>query len=602
MDTDRLDPASYGLSRRVQGLTAGHWAIVAVLALLAVIGGWAWTSLPTDDSDPWISLSVSGPADGSDSERSVARDPRAIARALDAAGLDGYRFEGDSLRVRASQVERTLATLERTAAPEDTWTARWEDQMSRLGAFSTAAQHEQAREIALRKDIRQLLTAVPEIAEVQVLLARSRARRSFGSQRHRVTATIGIQPRPGIQLTDDQIEMLRQVVAGGVPDLASDDVVIFDQSALTDSPLPVSSRTALDEKTVQRGQQPDVSSVATASSEPQEISIPAWLMPLLIGSSLVGLVLIVKSLRRRADVPARLPDEEMIPAWVDDMSQRMEVDEEGFETVPGGDLSESIYTETEHSIVDELAGDESSDSLPDAVETSGDVVGESAEVVAADAGGRLAFLTNAQPSLLAGWLTDEHPQIAAVIVSELPEGFGVEVLSRLSAELREDLESRLSGGFKVHEDVLVDLAETLKDRWRDAESRLLHDTLAPHETRSTAATRGWSNSELALLQAVEGILARFDDLIGVESSIIRAVYDLVGPHPFRQALSGSDIEIRRAVLNRLTPLARMELARQIEQQDPVRLADIKRSQHEILKHTRRLLAAADPSWLAEGPD
>jgi hypothetical protein len=600
MDTDRLGPASYGLSRRVQGLTTGHWAIVAVLALLAVIGGWAWTSLPADDSDPWITLSVSGPADGSDSERSVARDPRAIARALDAAGLDGYRFEGDSLRVRASQVERTLATLERTAAPEDTWTARWEDQMSRLGAFSTAAQHEQAREIALRKEIRQLLMAVPEIAEVQVLLARSRARHSFGSQRHRVTATIGIKPRPGIQLTDDQIETLRQVVAGGVPDLVSDDVVIFDQSALTDSPLPVSSRTAPDGKTIQRGQQPDVSSVDTASGEPQEISIPAWLMPLLIGSSLIGLVLIVTSLRRRADVPARLPGEEMIPAWVDDMSQRIEVNEEGFETVPGEDLSESIYTETEHSAVDELAGDESSDSLPDAIETSGDVVGEVAEVVAADAGGRLAFLTNAQPSLLAGWLTDEHPQVAAVIVSELPEGLGVEVLSCLSAELRADLESRLSGGVEVHEDVLVDLAETLKDRWRDTESRLLHDTLAPHETRSTAATRGWSNSELALLQAVEGILTRFDDLIGVESSIIRAVYDLVGPHPFRQALSGSDIEIRRAVLNRLTPLARMELARQIEQQDPVRLADIKRSQHEILKHTRRLLAAADPSWLAEG--
>ncbi|MFP6701026.1 MAG: FliG C-terminal domain-containing protein, partial [Planctomycetaceae bacterium] len=423
---------------------------------------------------------------------------------------------------------------------------------------------------------------------------------SFGSQRHRVTATIGIKPRPGIQLTDDQIEMLRQVVAGGVPDLVSDDVVIFDQSALTDSSLPVSSRMAPDGKTVQRGQQPDVSSVDMASSEPQEISIPAWLMPLLIVSSLVGLVLIVTSLRRRVDVPARLAGEEMIPAWVDDMSQRIEVDEEGFETVPGEDLSESISTETEHSAVDELAVDESSDSLPDAVETSGDVVGEAAEVVAVDAGGRLEFLTNAQPSLLAGWLTDEHPQVAAVIVSELPEGFGVEVLSRLSAELREDLESRLSGGITVHEDVLVDLAETLKDRWRDAESRLLHDTLAPHETRSTAATRGWSNSELALLQAVEGILARFDDLIGVESSIIRAVYDLVGPHPFRQALSGSDIEIRRAVLNRLTPLARMELARQIEQQDPVRLADINRSQHEILKHTRRLLAAADPSWLAEG--
>ena len=101
---------------------------------------------------------------------------------------------------------------------------------------------------------------------------------------------------------------------------------------------------------------------------------------------------------------------------------------------------------------------------------------------------------------------------------------------------------------------------------------------------------------MALLQAVEGILPRFDDLIGVDVSIIRSVYDLVGAHPFRQALSGSDVEVRHAVLNRLAPLARMELARQIEQQEPVRLADIERSQREILKHTRRFLAAADPNW------
>ena len=193
MDSDRLGSTSPRLARRVQGLTGGHWAIVAVLAALAIVGGWAWTSWPTEDSDPWITLSVTRTAEASGSENSIAGDPRAIATALKDAGLDGYRFQGNSLQVKASQVERTLATLERNAAPEDTWTARWEDQVGQLGAFPTTAQYEQAREIALRKEIRQLLTAVPEIAEVQVLLARSRAPRSFGSRGRRVTATIGIK-------------------------------------------------------------------------------------------------------------------------------------------------------------------------------------------------------------------------------------------------------------------------------------------------------------------------------------------------------------------------------------------------------------------------
>ena len=33
MDTDRLGPTSPRLTRRVQSLTGGHWAIVAVLAV-----------------------------------------------------------------------------------------------------------------------------------------------------------------------------------------------------------------------------------------------------------------------------------------------------------------------------------------------------------------------------------------------------------------------------------------------------------------------------------------------------------------------------------------------------------------------------------------
>lgn len=586
MDTDRLGQTSRRLTRRVQGLTAGHWMIVAGLAGLAVVGGWIWTSLPIEDTDPWITLSVMRSVDGSGSETVVDGDSRVISSALDKAGIEGYRFQGKSLQVRASQVEQTLATLERTEAPENKWTARWEDQVGRLGAFPTAAQYEQAREIALRNEIRQLLTAVPEIADVQVLLARSRAPRTFGSRGRRVTATIGIQLRPEVQLTDDQIETLRQVVAGGVPDLVADDVIIFDQSALTDSShdIPVQPESAGD--AVARGQQPETLAVAPRAKSPAGVTIPDWVLPLVVCSSLVGLLLIVTSLRGREPVADVLTREEILSEWIDEATEPgdegpvMEVDEGSDEEpdVETGPVGLELPDATAHGkLPDESVEEENPKSSP----------------------GQLDFLANAEPSLLAGWLSDEHPQVAAVIVTELPEAFGNEVLGCLSSELREDLETRLAAGVEVHDDVLVDLAETLRDRWRDAESRILGEAVSLDESPTSAPVQGWSGSEVALLQAVEGILSRFDDLIGVDSTIIRSVYDLVGANPFRQALSGSEIEIRRAILDRLAPLARMELARQIDQQGPVRLADVQRSQREILKHTRRFLAAADPSWLAE---
>ena len=236
MDTDRLGQMTRPLSRPVQGLTAGGWAIVAVLSGLVMLGGWAWMTRPTNDTDPWILLSVRrSPCDTDQAKTVATATPQAISRTLDDAGIDGYRFRGNRLQVRASQVERTMAALERGSSSEKKWTARWEEQVGKLGAFPTVRHYEQASQIALVKEIEQLLVETDEISEAHVLLARSRAARSFGARAGRVTATIGIKPRQGVKLTDDQIEILRQVVAGGVPDLQADDVVIFDQTALSDS-------------------------------------------------------------------------------------------------------------------------------------------------------------------------------------------------------------------------------------------------------------------------------------------------------------------------------------------------------------------------------
>ncbi len=572
MDTDRHGQTTQPVSRPVQGLTAGRWAIVAGLAGLVVFGGWGWMTLPVNDADPWIPLSVQRSDDAGGGETAAASTSQDISRTLDNAGIDGYRFRGKRLEVRASQVERTMVVLERGSAPEDKWTARWEEQVGQLGAFPTVRHYEQASQIALRKEIEQLLVETDEISEAHVLLARPRAPRGFGAQRSRVTATIGIKPRPGVKLTDDQIEMLRQVVAGGVPDLQADDVVIFDQSALSDAPRSTVPPTVDLAPAVARSQQPDTVLTPTLSIG------STWIVALILVVGLVALVPTLLLLRRRgqaADVDSRF---ETPSEWADETAEVVMSD-----TMPP-------FTST----VDGLSVD---------VEHGGFVTPADVELQDAerleDPQGRLSFLVNADPALLAEWLADEHPDMAAVIAAELPEEFRSEVLDCLAGALREDLVARLAVGVKVHDEVLLGVAEQLRDRWRDAESSLVDETVATSEFPGDPSQRGWSSNDVALLQAVEGILARFDDLVGVEPAIIRSVYDLLGPQPFHQALSGSATEVRHAILGRLAPLARMELVHRIDQQGPVRLSDIQRSQREILKYTRRLLAAADPKWQTE---
>ena len=275
--------------------------------------------------------------------------------------------------------------------------------------------------------------------------------------------------------------------------------------------------------------------------------------------------------------------------------------------MPSGEADEAaeeVFSETESTFpspVDDLFADVEHGGSEIEVEPEPQAVVENVQANSEleESTGTLSFLANADPSLLAGWLTDEHPQMAAVIVSELPERFRTEVLDRLDEALKEDLVTRLDAGVDVHDEVLLGVAEQLRDRWRDAESSLVDEPVESSDSPGNSSQQGWSSNDVALLQAVEGILSQFEDLVDVEPVIIRSVYDLLGPLPFHQALSGSAGEVRHAILGRLDPLARMELVHRIDQQDPVRLSDIQRSQREILKHTRRLLAVADPKWKAE---
>ncbi len=516
--------------------------------VIAVVSVSAWSILERDTTRSWISLEVhhAGPDDpeavpGAKPRRRLsAKDRQTVAAALDTAGIREYRFENERLQVDAGQAALAIGVLRRLTTTGDRWTTDWEKQIGQLGPFPTLAQYEQAREIALRKEIRQLLLAVPEIAEVQVLLARSRAPRSFSSRQRRVTATIGIRPAAGVQLNDTQFETLRQVVAASVPDLAAEDVVIFNQSRLSDGgPVPVV-----------RGQQPEPVVPTLASSEASEFS---WGLPMAVTTVVIVLVLAGGLLSRWTresqtevalgiDWPiatsVELPAETVVPEMIDEAT---------------GSTSAAV---DERRAIENLLG----------------------------------FLVDVDPRLLAGWLQDEHPQVSAIVLAELPEHFRTEILEHFAPELREDLESRLIDPGTLHADVLADLAETLKDRWRNARSKVTEETVSSG-VGVASPTRGWSGSDVALLQAVEGLLSEFDDMGALDARVVRSVFEHLGPRPFRLALAGTALEVRGRILGALPQVAALELKRDIDRQGPVRLSDIERSQREILKQARRQLAA-----------
>lgn len=149
------------------------------------------------------------------------------------AGLTDFRTQGRRVLVPAGQVERYNAALLEGGTLPSNWGAELEKQFEGDGIFSSDRQQQARKDIALAKELRRIIRAVPDIEDANVIWARSQGRERWPYQRQTVTATVNVLPRRNRPLSPQLIHSLRMAVANMVPDLKPEDVAVFDQSTGT---------------------------------------------------------------------------------------------------------------------------------------------------------------------------------------------------------------------------------------------------------------------------------------------------------------------------------------------------------------------------------
>ena len=206
------------LVERWQRLARGQRVAVIAVVIACAVG---FSSLIGRDTAEWQPIC--------NGRQFSANELSAIQKAWREHGLQTFRRDGHSLSVpkaEASRYEAALPKLKSTNA--DTGT-EWEKQLARTNFFTTSEQLEQHKDNALRNELRRVLKAIPTIADVDVIWARSKTRSAFGG-RPKVTASINILPRDGHDLTPELAQSLRLAVARMVPDLSEADIAVLDQS------------------------------------------------------------------------------------------------------------------------------------------------------------------------------------------------------------------------------------------------------------------------------------------------------------------------------------------------------------------------------------
>jgi flagellar M-ring protein FliF len=144
------------------------------------------------------------------------------------AGLANFERRGQRIMVPQSDVERAnAALLEAGTLPENS-TSELERQLQKASFMTPATQLQAMMDVALKKELGNLIQAVPDVERAGVTIARPSKRRWNGSDA--VTATVSVLPRRGRELSSQLVQSIRWAVASGVPDLKPENVTVLDQS------------------------------------------------------------------------------------------------------------------------------------------------------------------------------------------------------------------------------------------------------------------------------------------------------------------------------------------------------------------------------------
>jgi len=208
------------------------------------------------------------------------------------------------------------------------------------------------------------------------------------------------------------------------------------------------------------------------------------------------------------------------------------------------------------------------------------------------------FLREAHSARISPFLSGEHPQTIALVVSQLPPRRAAGVLAALDGKLQAEVLRRLT-----------DLDETDPEIVREVERGLESKIIA--QVRSERRRAAGLNAAAGILEAAEpevkrtilSNLARHDrplagklrpeefefaDLERLDDSTLATIFAAAETELSCLALAGASPALVGRLLEPLSPAERKQFTRAIETLGPMRLSDVEEAQRQIAELARQL--------------
>ncbi|MEM9172478.1 MAG: flagellar motor switch protein FliG [Pseudomonadota bacterium] len=207
------------------------------------------------------------------------------------------------------------------------------------------------------------------------------------------------------------------------------------------------------------------------------------------------------------------------------------------------------------------------------------------------------------PDAIAQLLSDEHPQIIAIVLSYLEPEQSAAVLELLEETVQSDVVMRVARLDDVQQSALAEIESLLASKSSSIDisrtAKVGGDRVAADMVNALSGGNGETlleqiNEQDADLGArISEMMFVFDSLLNVDDRGIQTLLREVSNDLLVVALKGADPAIQQKIWGNMSKRAAALLEEDMEARGPMKLAEVEQAQREILDVARRLAETGD---------
>ncbi len=209
-----------------------------------------------------------------------------------------------------------------------------------------------------------------------------------------------------------------------------------------------------------------------------------------------------------------------------------------------------------------------------------------------------AFLQKAGAESLLTFISEEHPQTIALIMSHLPPNLSAEVLSGLPSIKQLEVIRRIATMEQTSPEVIADIERTLQHRMTSLFNQQAEATGGvPMVAQILNVTDRMTNKGILesleqqdhdLADEIRRLMFVFDDLMKLDNKSIQLLLKEVDNSQWAVALKGASDDVRQKIFNNLSQRAAETLKEEMEFLGPTRVSDVEAMQQQVVDVVRRL--------------